>query len=168
MAAPELEGATRIDRRAVFGVLKWGAKANQDIPAYHRGVIKGIVTGLSAAVVLANLYLAVSDSSINDDFVVEHARRSTQVLNTCAFKLSSNHCSIICCDPICCLLGCADVCSAVCCLLCVLSSKHSKVFSSALPARFRLASLSLCRPPAANPRVWGSGSGLGNRSTWPR
>ena len=44
---PELEGAQMVDRRAVFRVLKWGAKRNQDIPGYHRGIIKSVVTGAS-------------------------------------------------------------------------------------------------------------------------
>ena len=41
---PELEGAERIDRRAAFRTLRWGAKANRDLTGYQRGVIKGVVT----------------------------------------------------------------------------------------------------------------------------
>ena len=37
---PELEGADRVDRRAVFSALKWGSRANKDLPPYHRGIIK--------------------------------------------------------------------------------------------------------------------------------
>ena len=35
----------RVDRRAIFRVLKWGARRNQDIPGYHRGIIKSVITG---------------------------------------------------------------------------------------------------------------------------
>ena len=42
---PELAGVHRVDRRAVFSALKWGARRNSDISGYHRGIIKSVITG---------------------------------------------------------------------------------------------------------------------------
>ena len=36
-----------MDRRSVFRALKWGAKRNADLPGYHRGIIKSVITGAS-------------------------------------------------------------------------------------------------------------------------
>ena len=42
---PELEGCGDVDRRSVYAALKWGARRNKEVPAYHRGIIKGIIAG---------------------------------------------------------------------------------------------------------------------------
>ena len=44
---PDLEGVERVDRRAVFAVLKWGAKRNKDVSGYQRGIIKSVITAAS-------------------------------------------------------------------------------------------------------------------------
>jgi len=42
---PGIDGAARVDRRAVYASIKHGTQANQDLSDYRRGVVRSIVTG---------------------------------------------------------------------------------------------------------------------------